>query len=97
MGQRADDVGRSNFQLASLLAAVRDIALAANEIASPRLIAVLGQLESFSENDLLPLDLRSRAHTAALRVAEAAVQLESLLEALDAADDAVAIPEGGEV
>jgi hypothetical protein len=63
---------------------VQDITLAAHETASPRLRSALRDLHSLSENTLLSEDLRNRAQAAALRVAEAAMQIENLLLAIDA-------------
>jgi predicted amino acid dehydrogenase len=43
---------------------------------------VLGNLETLSDSSFLPEELRTRAQVAAVRVAEAAMQLEELLRAI---------------
>ena len=74
--QLADDAERKH-----VLESARLAARTAHEIASPPLVAALGYLTSLSNNSLLPVELRYRAKQAALRVAEAVVQLECLPEA----------------
>jgi hypothetical protein len=67
-----------------VLETARLAARTAHEIASPPLVSALGYLASLSDNSLLPVELRSRAKQAALRVAEAAVHLECLPEVFNA-------------
>ena len=77
----ADDPDRTQ-----VLESARLAARTAHEIASPPLVTALGYLSSLSNNALLPVELRYRAKQAALRVAEAVIQLECLPDVFNAED-----------
>jgi hypothetical protein len=71
---------------AQVFESARLTARTAHEIASPPLVTALGYLSSLSNNTLLPVELRYRAKQAALRVAEAVIQLECLPDVFNAED-----------
>ena len=77
----ADDPERTH-----VLETARNAARAAHEIASPPMVVALGYLALLSDNSRLPVELRDRAKEAALRVAEAAVQLDYLPEIFNVED-----------
>jgi hypothetical protein len=70
---------REDLPRAQLLSA-RLAVQAAHEVASPALVAALEELESVSGNPSLPDALRAEAREAGIRVAQAAMHLESLTD-----------------